>query len=110
MKFIKKFESFDDTGLDDGAGDRLPSINPAEDLEIKKFVDEINIQELSDLLGMEIKHHTSPEQEDKLKKIAFNYLKKNPELMTSEPTMKRYKVPGGDGIVRTNKIGGIIPT
>jgi hypothetical protein len=110
MKFLKTFESFDDTGVDDGAGEVLPSYNPVKDLEIKKFVDESNIQQLSQILGKKINHHLSQEKEDKLKEIAFNFLKKNPEMMPSHPLMKTYKVPGGDRIVRTNKVGGTIPT
>lgn len=105
MKFLKRFESFHDTGVDDGIGQVLPEYNPAKDQEIKNFIDETNINQLSEIIGKKITHHVSEEDEEKIKELAFKILKENPELIPSTPLMKQYKVPGGDGIVRTNKIG-----
>jgi hypothetical protein len=52
----------------------------------------------------------SPFYEENLKKIAIKFFTDNPERLPAEVGINTYKVPAGDGIVRTNKVGGTSQT
>jgi hypothetical protein len=117
MKFIKKFEMFHQTGVNDG-GEVIPEYNPVLTLKIKEYVDELctkgEYDELAKLIGEKFpKDLTSDQMEpyaDKLREKAIKHLEKNPELIGKEINHMTYKVPGGDGISRTNKVGGTSQT
>ena len=117
MKLIKKFEMFHQTGVEDG-GEVVPEHNPVLDLKIKEYVEDMctkgRYEDLSKQIGLKFPKNLSSEEMDEygeqLKDKAINYFKKNPELIGKEINFMTYKVPGGDGITRTNKIGGTSQT
>ncbi len=114
MKYIRKFESFHETGVDDGVGEVIPEHNPVTDLKIQDFVEETlsrgGYVELAKMIGDKVPNDLSSDQmqgfEDDLKKNAMQFFKDNPEALPAEIGVNTYKVPGGDGITRTNKVGG----
>ena len=118
MKYLKKFESFHETGIDDAVGEVIPEYNPVMDLTIKNFVDDTcnrgGYADLAKMIGVKLPSEIPSDKmdgiESKLKKVALKFFTDNPEQLPSEIGMKTYKVPGGDGISRTNKVGGTIPT
>lgn len=116
MKIIKKFESFHKTGVDEG-GEVVPDHNPVLDLKIKDYVDGLctkgRYEDLAKQIGTKFpKGLTSDGMDrygDELRDRAIEYFKKNPELIGKEINYMAYKVPGGDGISRTNNVGGVVP-
>ena len=117
MKLIKKFEMFHQTGVDDG-GEVVPDHNPVLDLKIKDYVDDLctkgRYEDLSKQIGDKFpKDLSSDDMEEygnRLREKDIKYFKKNPELIGKEINYMTYEVPGGDGISRTNKIGGTSQT
>lgn len=118
MKFIKKYESFHGTGVDDGSGEQIPGYNPVINQRVKEFVDSLcgkgRHDELEKLMGTKMPPNLSSdkmdEYEDSLKDRAIKYFVENPEILPAEVGINTYKVPAGDGIVRTNKVGGTSQT
>jgi|688.fasta_scaffold115894_2 hypothetical protein len=114
MKHIKKFESFHDTGVDDGGGEVIPEHNPVTDLKIKEFVEDTlnkgGYVDLAKMIGDKVPNDLTSDQmgefEDQLKEKAIKFFTDNPEALPNEIGVNTYKVPGGDGITRTNKVGG----
>ncbi len=117
MKFIKKFEMFHQTGVDDG-GEVIPDFNPVLDLKIQDYVDGLctkgRYEDLAKKIGQKFPKDLSSDDMDayceELRNKAIKYFKRNPELIGGEIDYMTYKVPGGDGITRTNKIGGTSQT
>lgn len=118
MKFLKTFESFHETGVDDGTGEVIPEYNPVVDQKIKSFVDDIlgrgGYVELAKMIGAKFPSDVPSEKmgqlESDLREKAMKFFGDNPEQLPSEIGFKTYKVPGGDGITRTNKVGGTSQT
>jgi len=114
MKFIKKFESFHKTGVDEG-GEMIPEHNPVLTLKIKEYVDDLctkgRYDDLAKKIGEKLPKDLQSDQMeqygDELRERAIKYLEENPELIGKEINYQTYKVPGGDGISRTNKVGGV---
>jgi len=117
MKFIKKFESFHKTGVDEG-GEMIPKHNPVLTLKIKEYVDDLctkgRYDDLAKKIGEKLPKDLQSDQMeqygDELRERAIKYLEENPELIGKEINYMTYKVPGGDGISRTNKVGGTSQT
>ena len=115
MKFIKKFESFHKTGVDEG-GEMIPEHNPVLSLKIKEYVDGLitkgRFDDLAKIIGEKLPKDLESGQMDQygdeLGERAKKFLEKNPELIGKEINYQTYKVPGGDGIARTNKVGGVL--
>jgi hypothetical protein len=113
MKFIKKFESFHKTGVDEG-GEVIPEHNPTLTLKIKDYVDGLRTKgrydELAKLIGEKLPKDLSSDDMDsygdQLSDRVIKHLEENPELISKEIGIYTYKVPGGDGIARTNNVGG----
>lgn len=118
MKFIKKYESFHGTGVDDGSGEQIPGYNPVINQRVREFVDSLcgkgRQDELAKIIGEKVPSDlgsdSMDEYEDKLKERVIKYLIDNPEALPSEVGINTYKVPAGDGITRTNKVGGTSQT
>jgi hypothetical protein len=118
MRFLKNFESFHDTGVDDGIGEVQPEYNPVLKQTIKEFVDDFcgrgGYVELAKKIGMKLPSNIPSDKmdqiESELKSNAMEFFNRNPEQLPNEVGFKTYKVSGGDGITRTNKVGGTIPT
>jgi hypothetical protein len=115
MKHLKKFEAFTDTGVDDGTGVGLPEYNPDLKLKITNYIDDLASRgayhKIGKMIGTKINQNASQEQMDAdwdgLRDRAIDYLVKNPEQLPEETGFKTFNVPAGDGIARTNKVGGV---
>jgi hypothetical protein len=115
MKYLKTFEMHSDTGLDDGVGEVIPDYNPDMNKKITDYIEDLAgrgaWEEIAKITKMDIpKNITSREMDEKgdeIKDKAIKHLIENPELLPQEIGFKTYKVPGGDGISRTNKLGGV---
>jgi len=117
MKYIKHFESFHQSGVDDGSGEVMPDYNPILNQKVKDFVEDLftkgRYEDCANMIGEKLpKGLESDEMDDygdKLKSRAIKYFIENPELVSKEIDYQMFKVPGGDGISRTNNIGGVMP-
>jgi hypothetical protein len=115
MKFIKTFESFHETGVDDGIGEVVPEYNPVLINKITEYVDDLatrgQYHEVAKMIGMKIPKEVSSDDMDsfweKIRDKAIKFLVNNPELIGKEIGFDVYKVPGGDGVSRTNNVGGV---
>lgn len=115
MKWIKKFESFVN---DDNRGDetQYPQLNPVLKMEVTEYVeDKLKSNEFADILHVagikapsDISSQELEELFDEAREKAITYYINNPEEMGKEVDYKSYKVNGGDGVARTNNIGGAL--
>lgn len=113
MKYISTFENFTN---DDNRGDRqeYPQFNQAENLQAKEYVDQVFSQgagsEVYDLCK-EIGCETPKDDDsiDTIKQKAIDYFIANPERIKKlqKPEFKTFPHYSGDGVVRTNNIGGV---
>lgn len=113
MKHLKKYENFHDDGLDVD-NTNAPKYNQAQRLDAKKYVDAIfaagagkMVAALCKEIGMQV-----PKTDEELEKTqdqAIEYFIENPERIKeiTPPTFKSYPYYSGDGIARTNNIGGV---
>ena len=113
MKFIKKFESFHETGVDDVGGEKVPKHNPKIQKIVTDYIDDLspnNKFKLFKWFGMD---EPSPsefdENFDKVKKSIINFFESNPNLNISEIDIDKFSIPrrNGDGIPRVQNIGGL---
>lgn len=115
MKFIKTFENFDPTGVDGGDLEVVPAYNPVVKQNATTFVDEEFKKEYMSMIaasGVDRSEYDESEMEemfDKVREKAIEYYTRNPELIGKEIDVKKFPVPAGDGVVRTNKVGGVVP-
>lgn len=117
MKYIRTFESF---VTDDNRGEdtQFPQHNAALKAEVVEYVDTVlnsnEYSKLVDLLGMEMPKNVSGEEVDEffddVREKAIEYFIKNPEQLgkTGGFVINKFNVAGGDGIARTNNIGGAL--
>jgi hypothetical protein len=117
MRYIKTFESFI---TDDNRGEdtQFPQHNAALKAKVVEYVDSIlnsnEYSKLVKLLNMEMPKNISGEEIDKffddVREKAIEYFMKNPEEIdqTDGFVINKFNVYGGDGIVRTNNIGGTL--
>ena len=114
MKYLKKFEKFHSTGLEDGQDQEYPEYNPKLRKEVGDFVDDLtpnNRLLVFKVLGMEepsLNDEDFDNQFDKAKEKFINYFQSNPQLSVSHIDLETFKIPskGGDGIPRVQNIGG----
>jgi hypothetical protein len=117
MKYIRTFESF---VTDDNRGEdtQYPQHNAALKSEVVEYVDTIlnsnEYSKLVDLLGMELPKNVSGEEVDKffdeVREEAIKHFMANPEQLGKAGgfVINKFNVSGGDGIARTNNIGGVV--
>jgi hypothetical protein len=114
MKYIKKFESFNPSGVDDGPSEGIPSYNPKIRKEVVDFVDDLSPNRkllIFKWFGMD---EPSLDDEDfdnkieKAKEILIKYFEMNPNKSINTIDMDNFKIPYkmGDGIPRVQNIGG----
>jgi hypothetical protein len=117
MKKFKEFESMvTDDDRDSSSIDFLPKHNPVVQQNAKSYVDQIiqgnDLKLLYRAAGEEppknIDSMNMDDIYDELKQKAIDYFIENPEAIGKDIPMKKYKVNGGDGISRTNNLGGAL--
>lgn len=116
MKFIRKFENFvNDLNREDQSTSFVHSYNPVNKVEAEKYVDSVIKAGDWDILfkvtGTEKpKGELSPEDFDEkfddMREKAIKYFVENPKGIGAEPAIKSLPKPSGDGIPRTNNVGG----
>lgn len=113
MKYIKKYENFSKDGIEVD-NQSYPEYNQEKNLSSKTYVEQIFSQGMGKCVfdmcseaGVEVpKNDTDLE---KAKELCIDFYSKNPELIKStEISFKTYPHKGGDGVVRTNNIGGVM--
>lgn len=113
MQYIKRFENFTN---DENRGDEqtYPEFNQANRLKAKEYVDIIfnkgSGAEVNDVCKeIECDLPKEDSELDEIKEKAIEYFIKNPERMKSfgNDQFKTFNVNAGDGVVRTNNIGGV---
>lgn len=117
MKYLRTFESF---VTDDNRGEdtRFPQYNAALKSEVTQYVDNIlnseEYQKLIELIGMEIPKNLSGQELDnffdKVREKSIEYFMSNPEQIGKSGgfIINKFNVDGGDGVVKTNNIGGVV--
>lgn len=114
MKYISTFENFIN---DENRGNNaeLPQFNQATNLKAKEYVEQIFNQGAgSEVFAIckEIGCETPKDDSslDSIKDAAIKYFTENPERMqkNSEATFKTFPYNSGDGVVRTNNVGGVM--
>ena len=117
MKYFKTFEEFQgmsSTGVDDTGGEVLPKYNPKIRQEVTNFLDDLtpsNKPLVFKWLRMEepsLKDEEFDEKFEIAKKRLINFFEENPNISVSGIDIETFTIPGkrGDGVVRTNNIGG----
>ena len=117
MKYFKTFEEFQgmsSTGVDDTGGEVLPKYNPKIRQEVTNFLDDLtpsNKPLVFKWLRMEepsLKDEEFDEKFEYAKKRLINFFEENPNISVSGIDIETFTIPGkgGDGVVRTNNIGG----
>jgi hypothetical protein len=113
MKFIKKFESFHETGVDEGDS-VVPKHNPKRQTEIRSFLGELtpsNKHRVFLWLKKEVPSYSDPEFDNKFEKAKeelIDYLEENPNIRIDKIDIENFSIPsrGGDGVPRVQNIGG----
>jgi len=114
MKFLKTFEKFHSTGLEDGKDEELPTYNPKVQKEASDYVDDLPPNRkmlLFSIVGMEEPEVSDKDFDDKFeiaKKKFVNYFQSNPQLSVGLIDIENFEIPkkGGDGVPRVQSIGG----
>lgn len=114
---MKKFETFvTDNNRDSAAIDFVPKHNPVVNQNAQLYVDEIlqngDLNLLFRAAGVtapkNIDSVNMDEVYDTIRQKAIDYYIQNPEAIGRDIPMKQFKVQAGDGIPRTNNIGGAL--
>ncbi len=114
---MKKFETFvTDNNRDSAAIDFVPKHNPVVNQNAQLYVDEIlqngDLNLLFRAVGVtapkNIDSIDMDEVYDTIRQKAIDYYIQNPEAIGKDIPMKQFKVQAGDGIPRTNNIGGAL--
>lgn len=113
MKWIKTYETFVN---DDNRGEdtRFPELNPVLKMTATEYVDsKMKTDEKFELFkvaGVDPKQDLSPEEVDEMfdevREKAIEYYTKNPEEMGKPVSIQKFPVYAGDGVSRTNNVGG----
>ena len=117
MIYLKQFEAFHRTGIDDGTSEVMPEYNPILNKKVEDFVNDLlskgRYEDCAKLIGEKLPKGLETDQMDEyadgLKERAIKYFIKNPESIGNDIDYQMIKVPGGDGISRTNNVGGVVP-
>jgi hypothetical protein len=113
MKWIKTYETFLN---DEERGEAMdyPTSTPVDMIEAKDYVDmKLKSNEFAEIfkaVGVEppkdLTHENIEEKFDEVREKAIKYFTDNPEEIKMPPQHQTYRVNGGDGISRTQNIGG----
>jgi hypothetical protein len=112
MHKLKTFETFSNTKLN---SEMYPELNPSLKLDATTYVDDMlagdKFPQLFDLLDRKMPTESSGDEFDaafdEIRELSIAYFLKNPEEMQNrEVDITNIKVDGGDGVPRTNNIGG----
>jgi len=115
MKYLNRFENFDNDESRSSGESTYPEYNQANRLKAKQYVDDMfskgagdEVTELCKEVGCDMPKDDSGLDEVKEKAIA--YFIENPERMKNVGgyDFKSFPAGGGDGVVRTNNIGGAL--
>lgn len=118
MSLIKNFENF--VNDPDRTPTSLPNYNPAIKKDITDYIDNLissgKYEEVFKLSKSKMPKNISGEDMNKLldtvRKQAINYLMENPEMIQlnkeTVPIINGFPVYSGDGVPRTNNIGGYL--
>jgi hypothetical protein len=114
MKYLKKFEKFHSTGLEDGKDEESPKYNPKIRKQVTDFVDDLtpnNRLLVFKTLGMDEPSLNDEEFDNQFeiaKKKFIDYFESNPQLSVDLINLDTFTIPnkGGDGIPRVQNIGG----
>lgn len=114
MKFLKTFEKFHSTGLEDGQDQEFPKYNPKLRKQVTDFVDDLtpnNKLLVFKVLRMEepsLNDEDFDEQFEVAKKKFIEYFESNPQLSIDLIDLETFTIPqkGGDGVPRVQNIGG----
>ncbi len=112
MKIIKKFESFHNTGVDEG-GEVVPKINPKRKQEAINFIDGLsptNRPLAFKWLGKKSPKLSDPNFDSEFEKIKsqlVDYFLSNPNIRIGDIDIEKFTLPkkGGDGVARVQNIG-----
>jgi hypothetical protein len=116
MKYLKKFEMFSDTGIDDSGSEVVPKYNPKIRGEVVKFLDELspsNRPKVFKWVRKESPKMNDPkfdEEFENVKKIVIDYFESNPNVkIPTIDDMDNFIIPKkmGDGVSRVQNIGGV---
>jgi len=113
MKWIKKYETFVN---DDNRGEdtQYPELNPVIKMEAAEYVDSKlrsnEYAEIFNAVGVDLPQDLDSDELEKafdqVREKAIQYYIQNPEEIKSPATHRTFKVNAGDGIPRTNRVGG----
>lgn len=113
MKFIKKFENFHDDGIEIDS-QTTPAYNTVDRHKAKEYVENIFNSGVGNAVSMlcseaGIEEPKSKEEIDEAIDKAIQYFVANPERIKSiaPPEHKKFPYMSGDGIARTNNLGGV---
>ena len=115
MKYLKQFETFSNTGVDDTGSEVLPKYNPKIRQDVVNFLDDLspnNRPLVFKWLGLEEPSVTDPdfdEKFDNIKDQVIDFFESNPNIQVSSIDVDKFTIPkrGGDGIPRVQNIGGV---
>ena len=113
MKWIKKYETFVN---DDNRGEdtQYPQLNPVIKMNASEYVDsKLKTEEKFDMFRVagvvppkDLNSTEFNDLFDTIREKAIEYFTNNPEEMGKPIVYKNFPVNGGDGIPRTNNVGG----
>lgn len=114
MKYIKQFDSFSPTGIDDIGSEVLPKYNPKRKKEAVDFIEDLspsNRPLVFKWLGMEEPSLNDPDFDSKFdvaKEKLVNYFESNPNIQISSIDIERFTLPGKNSnrIPKVTNIGG----
>lgn len=117
MKFIKKYENFHDTGVDEG-DEVVPKHNMKRQTEVRNLVDNLtpsNKHRIFLWLKKEVPSDSDPDFDDKFEKAKeelIDYLEENPNIRIDNLDVENFSIPQrrGDGVPRVQNIGGTSQT
>ena len=113
MKYLKSFESFSQD-VEPNQSEVVPAYNPVRNIQMEEFVDRIiksgNHEELYKILNFPKPDNLTGDEFDKhfdkLKEVAIEFFSKDPSRFNKPADFESFLKPSGDGIPRTNKVGG----
>lgn len=117
MKKLKKYENFiNDNDRDVSSIDYLPKYNPVTNQRVIEYVDDkLKSNDFLDIFNAagvvapkDLKGEDMDNLFDMVRDKAIKYFNENPEEIGKPIKFNTYAVNGGDGVPRTNNIGGTI--
>lgn len=118
MKFLKYFENFHSSGVDDGKDNVVPKYNPKIRKEVSDFLDDLPPNsKILVLRSIGIKEDISDDGEfekqfELAKKRFIDFFESNTNLSIQTIDLEKFTLPKqvGDGVTRVQNIGGASQT